>query len=1026
MGPRPLATMFVGFFAVIGNCHANDQVDFSRDVLPILRRVCWECHGPKKQEGGLRLDQRNAALRGGDSGPVITAGKSTESELLRRVSLPKGDSEVMPSRGEPLTQQQITLIRQWLDQGATWPENLAVAQHWSYVAPARPKLPTVRTTAWPRTAVDYFVLARLEREGLQPSPAADRTTLLRRVYFDLIGLPPTPSEIESFLQDDDAHAYEIVVERLLTSDQFGVRWARPWLDYARYADSHGFQRDDFRDLWPYRDWVVKALNSDMPFDQFSVEQLAGDLLPNATEVQRIATGFHRSAPTNVEAGSDPEETRVNQVFDRVNTLGMIWLGTSLECAQCHDHKYDPFTMRDYYGLFAFFNQTEIEADRSNPKVPGSIRFVGPEMELLDASVDAQRTRLRSELAAVEESVTVEERRVQQPDAKWETQLAQTLANTPREHVLEIADFDSLGGATHEILPDKSVLLSGEAPDRDTYTIAVKSNLTGIRAFKLEALTDASLPGEGPGRGDANRPNFVLQNFQVESAPLTAPDAVQPVAFTKGTANFAQAKFSAGGAVDNDPKTAWAIAPRFHEPHWAVFETAAPIGFDGGTLLKFQLVQHFGASRTIGRLRLSALTGDPNGTSLPPDVSEALAIPAEQRTAKHAKSLSEYRLQQQPEYQRLLLRRKQLETELKQLKPPTTLVMREIAQSRSSFMLQRGNFRTLGEPISPATPAALTSSPPTAATRLDLARWLVSQENPLVARVTVNRWWLELFGHGIVATPEDFGLKGESPTHPELLDWLAVEYRENGWSLKSLLRTIVLSATYRQSAKVTPEALARDDQNWLYARGPRLRLDAEAIRDNALAVAGLLSLCGGGSPIRPYQPDGLWVKVGGQRYEYEVSPGDEQYRRGLYVVWKRAAPYPSFVNFDANSRLACRVRRPRSNTPLQALTLLNDPVYVEAAVSFARRVLSEKLGASKEARIRYAHLLALARQPRDAELTILTGLLEAQLRASAGESPATKQFAERWPPPSGIAPAEFAAWYSLCAALLNLDETITKP
>ena len=660
--------VFAAGLAVSKISPADEQVDFARDVLPVFRRVCWECHGPKKQEGGLRLDQREALHRGGDSGPVVNPRLPAESELLRRISLPKEDSEVMPSRGDPLTPRQIALIRRWIEQGAIWPENLGDAKHWAYVPPVLPRLPVVQDSAWPKSPVDYFILARLESEGLRPSPAADRAALLRRVSFDLIGLPPAPDDVERFLTDPDPLAYEKAVDRILGSDQFGVRWARPWLDYARYADSHGFQRDDFRDLWPYRDWVVNALSVDMPFDQFSTEQLAGDLLPNATESQRIATGFHRSAPTNVEAGSDPEETRVNQVFDRVNTLGMIWLGSSLECAQCHDHKYDPFTMHDYYGLFAFFNQTEIEADRSNPKVPGSIRFLGPEMELQDARVQSRRTELQSQLAALQVEMAAVEREAIAAEPDWEVQLTKTIAESSREHVLEIAQFDSLGGATHEVLADKSVLLSGEAPDRDTYTLEIQTTLTGIRAFKLETLTDPSLPGQGPGRGDEARPNFVLHSFQVEAQPANGSAPPAAVKFAKATADFAQARFAADGAIDSDPKTGWAIAPRFHESHWATFETATPVGFEGGTRLTFQLVQNLGSSRTIGRLRLSALVGDPSGKIIPPEVAEALSTPADKRTDKHNKSLTEYRLSQLPKYQRLASRKKKLGADLQQVKP----------------------------------------------------------------------------------------------------------------------------------------------------------------------------------------------------------------------------------------------------------------------------------------------------------------------------------------------------------------------
>ncbi|HTU17204.1 MAG TPA: PSD1 and planctomycete cytochrome C domain-containing protein [Gemmataceae bacterium] len=743
--------------------------ELPRQVYALLQRACWECHGRQQHKGKLRLDTREFALKGGRSGAVIVPGNAEASDLYQRISAAKDSAEVMPPRGEPLSAAQAQLIRDWINQGARWPEGAPSGKHWAYIAPTQPALPTVRDRSWPRNAIDHFILARLEKEKLAPSPEADRAALLRRVSLDLIGLPPSPAEVDAFCADRSSGAYERLVDRLLASPQFGVRWARPWLDYARYADSHGFQRDDFRDLWPYRDWVVNALNADMPFDQFTIEQLAGDLLPGATEEQKIATGFNRSAPTNVEAGSEPEETRVNQVLDRVNTLATVWLGTTLQCVQCHDHKYDPFTMRDYYGLFAFFNNTAIEAERANPKVPGSIAFRGPVLTL--------------------------------------------------------------------------------------------------------------------------------------------------------------------SAIGN---------------------------------------------------RLSAI-GNRSKTK-----AESRVPKAESR------------------------------------KPATTLVMQELPKTRMSSVFQRGSYLTPGEKVVPGVPAVLPrlDVPPPKRNRLALARWLVSRDNPLAARVTVNRWWMELFGHGLVRTPEDFGSRGEPPTHPELLDWLAVEFMDKGWSMKKLLRTIVLSATYRQSSRMAPELLARDDANLLYARGPRFRLEAEMIRDNALAIAGLLSLKQGGPPIRPYQPKGLWIKVGGQRYDYVVSPGEEKYRRGLYVVWKRSAPYPSFVSFDANSRMVCRVKRPRSNTPLQALTLLNDPVYVEAATAFARRILRESPGDSVEDRIRYAFRAAVARTPRGDEVAILKRLFikqRAVVRARSSSEGHSLVDASG----SDDTSAEFVAWYAVAAALLNLDETISK-
>lgn len=1003
---------------------AAGPVEFGRDVYPLLQRACFECHGGQKQEAELRLDLREAAF--GHEG-VIAPGKSTASELVRRISLPADDPEIMPSRGAPLKPAEIATIKAWIDAGAVWPKNLQPERHWAYQVPVRAPFPnTAQATDHP---IDVWVRDRLHRENLSPSPQAERPTLIRRLSLDLIGLPPSLQEVDAFVQDESPAAYETLVDRLLASPQYGVRWARPWLDYARYADSHGFQRDDFRDLWPYRDWVVNALNADMPFTQFTIEQLAGDLLPDATESQRIATGFNRSAPTNVEAGSDPEETRVNQVLDRVNTLGMVWLGTTLECAQCHNHKYDPFTQRDYYGLFAFFNHTSLEADRTNPKVPGSIQFQGPTMDLADSAMEAERSQLRQQLDSVVSSLDEMKTVAESSLPEWEAAVRRKMSQSAQEHILAVESFTSTGGATHEVLADGSVLVSGEpAPDKDTYIVTARTNQVDIRALKLDALTDDSLPGKGPGRGDAQRPNFVLNNVTVDVASSAETPSV-PVKFAVARASFSQSNYPVANLLKagNPYNGGWAINPKFHESHWAVLETTEPLGFADGTLITVKLEQNFGGGRTIGRLRLSVITGDLTETTLPAAVTQALAVPAEKRNGKQQQLLLAESLKDNPRYTALEQQRSQLEKRLAALKPQTTLVMREDTPRRS-VIFQRGDFRSPGEAVEPATPAVLHTFAPADSsqrTRLDLARWLVDRNNPLVARVVVNRWWSELFGHGLVATPEDFGIKGERPTHPELLDWLACEFMDGGWSQKSLLKTIVMSETYRQSSRITPELLLRDDRNRFYARGPRYRLAAEQIRDNSLAVSGLLNLDLGGPPIKPYQPDGLWIKVGGQRYDYEVSPGTEKYRRGLYVVWKRSAPYPSFVNFDANSRLACRVQRPRSNTPLQALTLMNDPVYVEAATGLARRVLTELPQADDAARLKHAFRLAVSRSALPEELRILQQLLNTERQARQADPKSAEAVVSSLALPPGTSAIELTAWTAVSTALLNLDETITK-
>ncbi len=1011
-----------------GGLRAADESapDFARDIYPLFRRACFECHGPDVQEADLRLDQRQAAL---DHYSAIVPGDAESSEIYRRTTLPAGHDEIMPAVGKPLGERETDLLRRWLEAGAEWPEQIEVARHWAYVAPVRPELPAVSDAAWARSELDYFILARLDAEGLAPSAEADRPTLIRRVYLDLIGLPPPPDHVEAFLTDPREDAYERLVDRLLDSPQFGERWARPWLDLARYADSHGFQRDDLREIWAYRDWVIQALNADIPFDQFTIEQLAGDLLPNATERQQIATGFHRCTMTNVEAGTEPEETRTNQVIDRVNTTATVWLGTTLECAQCHDHKYDPFSQKEYYQFFAFFNNTALEADRAKPKVPGSIQFLGPRMTLPDAMGDAERQPLEIELARIEEQISERREELRSAAADWEKSLRDSLDRAPRTHVLELQDFASAEGAVHRVLEDKSVLLTDDPPDTDTYTFVVQTERTAITAFKLEALTDDSLPGGGPGRGDARRPNFVLNTFAVEAAPRGS-NQFQPVRLVNATADYSQPRFGVAGAIDANPATAWAVSPKFFVPHWAQFQTKRPLGFAAGTTLRFRMVQEFGGGRTIGRLRISAITGDPAAEAVPANVARILNLPAEQRSQKDRRALDSYRLDRDDELSALRKQQAEMRGNLKSIDQPTTLVMRELPEPRPTTVFQRGDYSQPGEPVEPGVPAVLHTFSSPEDDRLALAEWLVDRRNPLVARVTVNRWWAEIFGHGIVETIEDFGIKSRPPTHPKLLDWLAVEFMTPAqgypaWSMKKVLREIVTSATYRQSSAVTTALLERDDQNRLYARGPRVRLDAEMIRDNALAIAGLLSKKQFGPPVRPYQPEGLWVKVGGAKVDYEVSPGEDKYRRGIYVVLKRGAPYPSFVNFDASARLACTAERSRSNTPLQALTLLNDPVYVEAAQALALRTLRERPADTIDERISCMVRICLARDPSPVERSALRRLYDQQLLDAQRDRKATQALVGALKLPRGAARGELAAWYAVATVLLNLDETITK-
>jgi len=993
------------------------QVDFARDVYPIFRRSCIECHGPEKQEAELRLDQRTSTMES----ESIKPGNPGDSELLRRILLPRGHDEVMPAIGDPLSKRQIGIIRRWIEQGSVWPDKVEVNRHWSYVAPQRPGMPPIQDSKWAKSAIDQFVLQRLQNEGLSPAGKAAPEKLVRRVFLDLIGLPPTPDEVDTFVRNPSDERFEMLVDKLLQRPQFGERWARPWLDIARYADSHGFQRDNLRSVWAYRDWVIRAFNEDMPFDQFTIEQIAGDLLPDATESQKIATGFHRCTPTNVEAGSLPEETRIEQVIDRVNTTGAVWLGSTLECCQCHDHKYDPFPQKDYYRLLAYFNNTEMEADRAS-KSPSSIAFKGPKMNLSDTEKDAKRGDLQKQIASVKNRQTARRRELNSDLSKWATGFARSLSDVPKAHVLDISEFKSLGATdTFERQDDGSIVLVGnDPPSEDVYTIKVRASMSGIKAFKLEALRHDLLPGKGPGRGDPVRRNFVLNEFSATLTPIAKSETESKKAkltkleFGSARASFSQKNWDAAGALNSKPKTGWAVSPKFDESHWATFVLKEPLDIEEDQELTFQLKHDYGSARSIGCLRLSAITGNLDNESVNEAVATAAKLPSGKWSKSDRKTLLDHQLKQDEQNTNLTTEIAKLNKELTKVAADTTLVMIELDKPRMSSVFDRGDYRKPGEKVEAGTPGILHTEIEGPPNRLTLARWLVDKKNPLVARVTVNRWWAELFGQGIVPTVEDFGIKGEEPSHPELLDWLAVEFMENGWSMKHVLKSIVLSSTYQQSSRVSRELLEKDDLNTLLARGPRFRMGAEMIRDNALAIAGLIDLKQFGPPIYPYQPNGIWSKVGGTSYKYEVSPGTERHRRGLYVILKRGSPYPSFVNFDATARLACTVKRSRTNTPLQALTLLNDPVYVEAAEALARRAVDENPRASLVEQLEYAFQLCTSRRPTDTENNALHYLYTETYSAAQNSKRQVDQEA-----------AKSKAWYSVATVLLNLHETITK-
>lgn len=1020
-------------------------VDFVRDVQPILTGKCIRCHGPEEREGQLRLDAKVAVYRGGVTGPLFEREKPAESSLLYRRVAGIGDDDQMPPEGEKLTDRELALVRNWIRQGAPWPDGVGArlepdTPHWAYQKPTRPELPVVRQTAWPQSPVDHFILARLEQEGLAPTSEADRAKLLRRVSLDLIGLPPTLEQLDAFLADKRPNAYELAVDRLLESQHYGERWARHWLDLARYADSNGYQADQYRNVWPYRDWVISALNRDMPFSQFTIEQLAGDLLPDATQSQRIATGFHRSTTCNVEAGTDPEENRVNQVIDRVNTTASVWLGTTLECAQCHHHKYDPFTQQDYYRIFAYFNNTPLEVKLTSGV---TYDFVGPKMDCTSPETEEQRDLLSAELDRRRQQLAALKKLAAREVSAWEAKRGEPVAE-PVWQVAPVTKFHAAGGASHELLADGSVLVGGQNADVETYTLTLDVPTEQITGIKLEALTDPSLPGAGPGRNSAERPNFVLSEIKLFATAEQASDKKpakqadkqedmpgDPIGLHAAAADFAAKGFEPARAIDGDLKTGWAIHDDFFKPHTLTAHVAGGSVAVADRRLTLVLEQRHAPGKNLGRVRVS-FTSDPWAVAdLPEKVAEALGVPKPKRSDAQQAAIVEYYAGTRPDVVKLQAEIADVEKRIGDLPTISTLVMVEMDTPRPTHVLKRGDFLNPAEQVQPGPISSLLK--PRAefpANRLGLARWLVDRDHPLTARVAVNRWWQEIFGRGLVATSEDFGLQGDPPTHPELLDWLAVELMENNWSMKHLLKQIVMSATYRQSSRVSPELLERDADNQLYARGPRFRMSAETIRDNALQAAGLLSNKLGGEPVFPPQPDGVWRHVGRNAPKYLTSSGEDRFRRGIYVIWRRSAPYVSFVNFDAPDRASCVIQRPRTNTPLQALTLLNDPAYIEIAQALAGQMLAAPTAAAGDRptaaeRIAQGFRRCVARRPDADELKHLVALYEEEL-ARFRESPArAKAVLGNAKLNPGEDPAELAALFYVANVLLNLDETITK-
>ncbi|HEY7314677.1 MAG TPA: PSD1 and planctomycete cytochrome C domain-containing protein [Gemmataceae bacterium] len=988
---------------------AGDADVFNSKVRPILAKHCFKCHGPddKARKSKLRLDRRDAALRGGRSGQkAIVPGRPEQSEMIERI-FAEDETGIMPppSTKNPLTEEDRQILKRWIADGA------AYQAHWSFVPPKQRALSKVKRTDWPRNAIDHFVLTRLEAEGLTPSPEAERHTLVRRLYLDLIGLPPTPQEAEAFVKDESPAAYEKLVDHLLSSPHYGERWARRWLDLARYADTNGYEKDRQRSIWPYRDWVINALNADMPFDRFTIEQLAGDMLPAATREQRIATGFHRNTMLNEEGGIDPLEYRFYALVDRVATTGTTWLGLTTGCAQCHTHKFDPIPHREYYQFMAFLNNAD-EPNLAVRRADITRRRQEIEKKIVALTADLPN-RFPSDDKDGEKSRTVEERRRAHFERKYrawqERETARTVRWTALRPTTAKANLPHL-----TIFDDDSVFVSGDQSKSDTYDLTFRTDLKGITALRLEVLPDERLPNEGPGRVYYEGPfgDFFLSEFRVFAGERKA-------AVAKATHSFADGG-AADKAIDGDPQTGWSINGGQGRAHTAVFTLAAPLA-DGNDLRVQMLFERY-YSAGLGRFRLWATTDTRTAVArdMPVEVEASLLVPEDKRTAEQKQRLLRQFAMTAPE---LAKERAEIDRLRKQLPAyPTTLVMAERPPEnpRPTFIHNRGEFLQPKERVEPDVFSVLPPLPKDAPrNRLGLARWLVSPENPLTGRVTMNRQWAAFFGRGIVRTLQDFGYQGEAPSHPELLDWLAVELVKQGWSMKKMHKMIVMSATYRQSSRLTPELLAKDPDNALLARGPRVRLEAEQVRDAVLRVSGLLSEKVGGPSVFPPQPAGVTTEGAYGQLQWKVSEGPDRYRRGLYTFSKRTAPFAMFTTFDAPSGEVCVARREVSNTPLQALTLLNDPAFTEAAQALGRTLTARK-GPLAE-RVDYLFRRCLTRPPSAEETAMLVKFYETQKRRFERKELDAGKIAG----PGGGDINERAAWTALARTLLNLDEAIVK-
>lgn len=983
------------------------EIDYQKQVRPVLAEHCWHCHGvdEKERKGGLRLDDQAAAFKGGESGSAaIVPGQPDKSELLARML--SHDADVVmppPSQEKRPTEAEITILRQWIQEGAKY------EAHWAFAAPVRPSVPSVRE----QNPIDAFVAARLQKEGLKFSPPASPEILCRRLYLDLIGVPPTPQQLQDFRQD----GVDATIDKLLKDERYGEKWARLWLDLARYSDTNGYEKDLQREQWIWRDWVIEAYNQDMPYNQFLIEQIAGDLLPNATQKQMIATGFLRNSMINEEGAIVPEQFRMVEMFDRMDCLGKAVMGLTTQCAQCHSHKFDPLTHDEYYGMFAFLNDTY--------EAQSWVYTPGQEQQVRD---------IRQKVAALEERI-----RTERPSwaADIEAFSTATLAKTAAWTPLDAIEMGSISGLNHPTQEaDKSLLMKGHSSG-DVFLIAAPK-LDGITGLQFEILNHRDLPQNGPGRSRSG--TWILHELEVL---VKKPDSANwdKVKLVNATADFSEAEAKSGDGktvtgpvsllIDGNDSTSWK-ADRGqglrNQPSVAVMQFETPLNYPEGTQIK--IAWRMGDMPGCARF---SLTHDATPAAPAVDHGAVLAMrtPAADRSAEQSTALFSA-------WRKSVAELKAVSDEIDGLwkstpQAPTTVLhmaARETSNHRATSVLDRGNWDQPTRPVEPHVPAAFNPLPENAPkNRLGFAMWLTDPKAPLTARVAVNQTWQAVFGTGLVETPEDFGTRSAVPEYREILDWLAVEFMDRGWSRKDLLRTILTSRTYQQSSSVAPELLERDPRNVLLARGPRFRTDAEVVRDIALSVAGMLSTKRGGPSVIPPVPQNVldynYVYPG----YWTPATGEDRYRRAVYVFRKRSMPDPVLTTLDAPNGDAACARRVRSNTPLAALTGLNETIFVEAARGLGMRILREG-GTDDASRAAYGFLLCTSRQPNETELNeVLAALKSRRQRIADGwlnaREVTTGDPAKLPELPPNTTPQDAAAWTLLARVLLNLDETVTK-